>query len=250
MRNMNLCLWRAAPESSQFEIIAFQKQSRMLGFECRQAFRSILHCADDQCSQMCSQRVAENAIRGTSLSCAQGAASCCCICGCALDFSLTQRPLLGPLHFVSLRLRLKQVVAVQNKYLEQVESMAEKAAKVLQMMCIEFHSSRADMNALMLAHELNEIGSTLCQVAVNSTEQNWSLPIMEGAFFSAGCQCAGFPAKNQIPVFCNITSSFSCETLQFSTAFERIFSFIAAVYGHGATLHAPLKYYQFHLELF
>lgn len=202
---------------------------------------------------MCSQRVADNAIRGTSLSCAQGAASCCCIRGCcirgyALDFSLTQRALLGPLHFVSLR--LKQVVAVQNKYLEQVESMAEKAAKVLQMMCIEFHSSRTDMNALMLAHELNEIGSTLCQVAVNSTEQNWSLPVMEGVCFPPGCQCAGFSAKNQIPVFCNIASSFSCETLQFSIAFERIFSFIAAVYGHGATLHAHLKSYQFHLELF
>jgi hypothetical protein len=73
-------------------------------------------------------------------------------------------------------------VAEQNAYVDEVESMAQQAAEVLQKTCIELHSSTSDMNALMLAHELNEVGSTLCHVAFNTTAKGWTLPIMEGVF--------------------------------------------------------------------
>ena len=59
------------------------------------------------------------------------------------------------------------------------------AVQLLQEACIEIHSSREDMDALLFAHELNELGSTLAHVALNAATKGWVMPERCGAHFDA-----------------------------------------------------------------
>jgi len=70
---------------------------------------------------------------------------------------------------------------VQEVYRETVASMHDLATQLVQEVSIELHSSDRHMETLQAAQQVNEWGSTLCKVAINSLSQGWSLPELAGA---------------------------------------------------------------------
>jgi len=55
------------------------------------------------------------------------------------------------------------------------------ARQMLQEVSIELHSSDEHMATLQTSQQLNEWGSTLCQVASSAIFSRWSLPVLAGA---------------------------------------------------------------------
>lgn len=70
---------------------------------------------------------------------------------------------------------------VQEVYRETVAAMHDLATQLVQEASIELHSSDRHMETLQAAQQVNEWGSTLCKIAINSLSEGWSLPDLAGA---------------------------------------------------------------------
>lgn len=75
----------------------------------------------------------------------------------------------------------RAAVWAQDAYRETVGAMHGLARQMLQEVSIELHSSDEHMATLQTSQQLNEWGSTLCQVASSAIFSRWSLPVLAGA---------------------------------------------------------------------
>jgi hypothetical protein len=58
---------------------------------------------------------------------------------------------------------------------------------VLQKTCILIHSEQESMGAILLAQEVNELGSTLGHVSTTAITSGWVMPDMVGVTPAAEC---------------------------------------------------------------
>lgn len=70
---------------------------------------------------------------------------------------------------------------MQTEYEAAVGELNAAALEVLQSACIAIHSCREDMDALLFAHEMSELGSTLGHVALSAAAKGWALAERSGA---------------------------------------------------------------------
>eukprot|EP00892_Ulva_mutabilis_P008776 jgi/Ulvmu1/6270/UM028_0128.1 len=72
------------------------------------------------------------------------------------------------------------LIEALDEYRETVRAMHDLAKEMLEEVCIELHSSEQHMATLQAAQQVNEWGSTLCQVAANAAAREWVLPELAG----------------------------------------------------------------------